>query len=869
MDVYLDPYALVVLAQLILAGGMTAYLLSLRIKRAATWLVLGGFAIVTLYLALVLVEATTLSVEQYYASQMKGVVLSLALIPLLQFAYHFTQGAGEIGMPPHMRREASYVLWLCLLASLVVLAWALYQLITGQSTPASPGTTLWVVVGFGWAGITFWRRAWWLAHQQRLARPSWHALWRPTGHLAREAYDFGLLILLAAPVTALLTRPIPIDRYPRSGAEMFLALVMLVVLFVAGILYFNYTPESTSFLAKLVGSSLVILLLALSLAGALVAPDYDALGPSDDVARRQLIHDTLRPLAYLMLGGSTLILLALPLLFNALLIRPLNDLVDGVRAVNQGNLHVQVPVRFRDEIGLVTETFNRMVTSVRLSDQRLEQQVIERTHALLEAKEEAEAANQAKSTFLATMSHELRTPLNGILGYAQLLQADSNLTRAQRERLMTIYRSGRHLLTLINDLLDLAKVEANRLELEPAPLLLHPFLEELTSLVGMAASQKGVRFLFHRSPTLPAAIEVDEKRLRQVLLNLLGNAVNFTEAGLVRFEVSTGEGERAAPFGTELMLRFEVGDTGPGVPATRHAAIFQPFEQDSAGHRLGGTGQGLAISQQLVTRMGGHIQVESPTHAAYLEDISNGGPGSRFWFELACRVVKAQPARALLPQVVGYSGARRRVLVVDDNEDNRLMLRQMLEQLDFQVEVAADGQAGLAQAQATQPDLILMDLVMPVLTGFEAVGQLRHLPGLATTPIIAISASVHAWDQAESHRLGCDAFLPKPIEFQALLHLLEKLLHLEWRYAPAADSAPVDPPAPLPASALLPPPVEEIEAIYELARLGSMERLHARVTRLAAASLAHRAFAEHIQALAEAIEDEQIMTLLERYLPHE
>jgi PAS domain S-box-containing protein len=388
---------------------------------------------------------------------------------------------------------------------------------------------------------------------------------------------------------------------------------------------------------------------------------------------------------------------------------------------------------------------------------------------LVVAKERAEIANRAKSAFLAKMSHELRTPLNAILGYAQLLKLDKVPPERRITGLDTIEQSGQHLLTLINDILDLSRIEAGKLELELGRLHLPAFLRVVADIVRVKAEQKDLLFSFETSAQLPEVVRVDEKRLRQVLLNLLSNAVKFTDRGEVALRVY------AAPDRSDCLLRFEVSDTGIGIEPESLSRLFRPFEQvGDASRRAGGTGLGLAISRELVRSMGGDISV-----------ASSPGGGSRFTFELVVPVVASGEAAAAPRQrlITGYRGPRKKVLVVDDVAENRALVVDFLRALDFTLEEAADGSAGIEQARRAKPDLILMDNVMPVMSGLEATRLLREQPDFAAVPIVAISASASQNDRDRSFAAGVDAFLHKPIDFDDLLQQLGTLLQLNWVYA--------------------------------------------------------------------------------------
>jgi signal transduction histidine kinase len=380
------------------------------------------------------------------------------------------------------------------------------------------------------------------------------------------------------------------------------------------------------------------------------------------------------------------------------------------------------------------------------------------------AKERAEVANQAKSAFLANMSHDLRTPLNGILGFAQILQWDRSLTERQQLGVSAIRQSGEHLLTLINDILDVAKIEAGKLELVPNEFHLARFLHTVCDIIRVKAQQKpGLRFDCDFAPDLPEAVRADERRLRQVLLNLLDNAVKFTERGQVAFRVR---------FSPPTRLRIEVEDTGVAMSPAQLARLFRPFEQvGDAQQRSAGTGLGLAISRQFVQLMGSDIQIDS-----------RPGMGNRFWFEIDVPAVGSQAPELPVDEgrIAGYRGPTRRVLVVDDVPENRALLVQALGSLGFEVSEACNGVEGLAQAQALEPDLLLLDLVMPGMGGLEVIRRLRRLPRFATTPIVAVSASATPDAEADTLAAGADAFLPKPVDLQNLMHVTAQLLQLAW-----------------------------------------------------------------------------------------
>jgi signal transduction histidine kinase/CheY-like chemotaxis protein len=391
--------------------------------------------------------------------------------------------------------------------------------------------------------------------------------------------------------------------------------------------------------------------------------------------------------------------------------------------------------------------------------------------ALKRAMQEVEEAAEAKTMFLARMSHELRTPLNAILGFAQLLLSSGNLTAAQYEQLRLLHEAGHHLRDLVNSLLDLAKINAGKLELELAPTPLVPLLEGCAGLLGPEAQRKGVELRLERAPGLPEVVEADATRLRQMVLNLLSNAVKFTPGGgLVLL--------RAAPLAGGT-VRIEVQDSGPGVPEAKRHLLFQDFTQlgRAADAESPGTGLGLAITARLAALMKGRVGVDSQE-----------GRGATFWIELPLRPTSLPPAQPAAPDAAPPLPPLR-LLVADDIAPNRILMRAMLTAAGHEVTLASDGAEALAQVRTGAFDAVLMDVRMPGMDGLEATRRIRALPGpVSRTVVIAVTASALPEEIAECEAAGMDAHIAKPVDREALFALLRRLCEEKSRGAPSGAS---------------------------------------------------------------------------------
>ncbi len=468
------------------------------------------------------------------------------------------------------------------------------------------------------------------------------------------------------------------------------------------------------------------------------------------------------------------------------------------------------------------------------------------------AKETAELANRAKSIFLANMSHELRTPLNGILGYTQILQRDSTLTLKQLKGINIIHRSGEYLLTLINDILDLSKIEAGKVELLPTEVDFSEFLLGITELFQMRAQQKGIAFNYEPLSHLPVGIRVDEKRLRQILINLLGNAIKFTQHGGVTLKVGYHNGK----------IRFQIEDTGVGIATADLEKIFEPFQQvGDHKYQAEGTGLGLPITKKLIDMMGGELHLESTL-----------GKGSTFWMVMAFPEIATvgKTKRKQAPVVIGCQGPPRTILVVDDKWENRSVLVNLLTPLSFILKEARHGVEGLALLKQESVDLIITDLVMPIMDGFEFARQVRKLPQCQQVPIIADSASVFEVHQQESLAAGCNAFMAKPFHVDVLFDLLRRLLGLSWIYEPSTVSEESSPSLtngdfPNPGE-MIGPSKEQAAVLFDLAMQGDIAGIVKAVNKLEQTEKRLAGFANQIRQLAEAFQEEKICEVVERYM---
>jgi len=456
--------------------------------------------------------------------------------------------------------------------------------------------------------------------------------------------------------------------------------------------------------------------------------------------------------------------------------KPILQINEAAKELAKGEWQRTVEIERKDEVGELAKSFNTMASQLKESFETLEQRVRERTLELAEAKEKAEVANQAKSVFIANMSHELRTPLNAIIGFSGILERSQYLQEQYREYAQTIYKSGDHLLSLINNILNLAKIESGKTTINPKEFDFYEMLEDLQKMLFFKAEERGLQLKFDLEPELPRYLFSDEIKLRQVLINLINNALKFTSEGGVFVRVRSEKLTVSQREKNAAKIMFEVEDTGLGISPEELELLFEAFSQTQSGKQAGeGTGLGLSISKKFVELMGGNLTLKSQL-----------GKGSTFSFDVLVELVDAsdieikQSSRRII--ALEPKQPRYKILIVDDKAINRQLLIKILNPFGFELQEAINGKEAIEIWQVWEPDLIWMDWKMPVMDCYEATQQIKATAKGQKTAIVAITASILEEERAAILSAGCDDLVQKPFRENDIFNVMQEQLGLRYIY---------------------------------------------------------------------------------------
>ena len=524
---------------------------------------------------------------------------------------------------------------------------------------------------------------------------------------------------------------------------------------------------------------------------------------------------------------------------NKIITKPLQEIIFfAQKFAQESQLEIGLSQINRDEIGQIVNYLN---------------QLIAKTQSLIIAHKEAEKkfdiANQTKRKFMANISHELLTPLNGILGYTQVLHNSHNLTTKEQRGIKVIHKCAEHLLVLINDILDFSKIEANNLQLNFSDFHLASFLQEIIDIYDIQARQKDIIFIYEAPINLPSAITTDKQRLRQVIVNLLSNAIKFTEQGSVKLQVKVSKISTS-----EAKINFTVRDTGIGISDRHLEDIFLPFEQvvDFKTHK-DGTGLGLSVSQKIVELMGSRIEVSSEL-----------GKGSTFSFGINCNIIEEWTERIAInstEKIIGYSGEQRKILIVEDRWEHRSLIVNILEPIGFYLIEASNGEEGLEKANIYQPDLIISDIYMPILSGWKMLSRIRKSQNIKDIPVILNSAIISDKDRQKSTDYRANGFLTKPVRTEELYQIIKKELKINWKY-PDSENILLDNFNKNQQESMVFPPASELIMLLDYAKKGQIKGIITELDKIANTDKEYQAFVNHLNLLLKDFNIKNIRSFL-------
>ncbi|AFZ02285.1 ATP-binding protein [Calothrix sp. PCC 6303] len=546
---------------------------------------------------------------------------------------------------------------------------------------------------------------------------------------------------------------------------------------------------------------------------------------------------------------SVLCIYFISLYLNHAIASPVEALLSNFKRMNhQLNLDLKIKPNNINELIVYTDILNE-----------ISQQISDLKKSEKQLKTDAKIANQTQNQFLANMTHELRTPLNGILGYAQILSRSRNLTEEQKHGIHTIYQCGFNLLNMINDILDISKIDNNKIELNSQDFHFPSLIQGLVEFFRLQAEKKGIEFVYKKSDNLPIGLIGDQQRLRQVLVNLLNNAIKFTDTGQITLQVDTSYNL------DNVLIHFAVSDTGIGIISEQQEKIFLPFEKLGNSHsQTSGTGLGLAISQTIVRMMGSEIKVQSQLGMGSLFEFAVECPISEDWTESIKNTANGK--------LIGYSGNPRKILVIDDNWENRSFIVSLLEPLNFIVSEAINGEEGLKKCFDMKPDLIICDLEMPIMSGWEFMTKIRYIEEFKNTIIIISSANRYNYDRDYEKNIlaGANDLLLKPIQVEKLYLLLEKNLKLVWKYGDydfdpyleqntySNESSEI-----LSQVEIIIPPVSDLTTLMKYVKKGQIKGIKQELEKIATKDIKYEAFVKTLNKYVKVLNIQKIRQFLQ------